>query len=50
MKKKDTEFSWAELVEKADPSIRTRPVATYTFNNGKRVFYEGRKKSGHRKG
>jgi hypothetical protein len=49
MKKKDTEFSWVQLVEKSDPSIRTRPVVTYTFDNGNRVFYKGRKKSGYRK-
>jgi hypothetical protein len=48
---KEKSIHWGELVEKADPTLKTKPVVTYVFNNGERVFYkEKRKGSGTRKG
>ena len=49
MNQKETRIPWVELVDKADPARRTKPVVTYIFDNGNRVFYKGRKKSGSRK-
>jgi len=49
MKQKETRIPWVELVDKVDPSRRTKPVTTYIFDNGNRVFYKGREKSGNRK-
>ena len=41
---------WTELVDKTDPARRTRPVVTYVFNDGKRIFHKGkRSNSGIRK-
>jgi hypothetical protein len=48
---KEKKIHWAELVDKADPTIRTRPIVTYVFNNGERIFHKAkRKNSGNRKG
>ena len=48
---KEKSMHWGELVEKADPTLKTKPVVTYVFNKGERVFYkEKRKGSGIRKG
>lgn len=38
---KETEFSWAELVKKADPNS-TAPVPSYVFNG--KSFYSPQKK------
>jgi len=42
--KREKEVSWMALVQQKDPSIYTRPVATYVFNDGKTTFYKPRKK------
>lgn len=42
--KKEKKISWIALVESKDPTIYTRPVATYVFNEGQRTFYKPRKK------
>ena len=48
---KEKSMHWVELVEKVDPTLKTKPVVTYVFNKGERVFYkEKRKGSGIRKG
>jgi hypothetical protein len=48
--KREKEVSWMALVQKKDPSIHTRPVTTYVFDNGKRIFHKGkRSNSGTRK-
>lgn len=46
MKKREREKSipWVELVDRQDPSRKTAPVATYVFDDGRRVFYKPRKK------
>ena len=46
IKKTDNQkkIPWVQLVERKDPTIYTRPVATYVFNDGNRVFYKPRKK------
>lgn len=36
---KEKRIPWVELVQKVDPTIRTRPVVSYVFNDGKRVFH-----------
>lgn len=36
---KEKRIPWVQLVEKVDPTIRTRPVVSYVFNDGKRVFH-----------
>ena len=33
-------------VEKVDPDRRSRPVVTYVFDQGKRVFHKGKRKAG----
>ena len=38
MSKKEKRIQWMEHVEKADPERRSRPVTTYIFNDGERVF------------
>ncbi len=48
---KEKSMHWAELVDKVDPALKMKPVVTYVFNKGERVFYkEKRKVSGIRKG
>lgn len=48
--KKEKEMHWIEVVDKADPTLKTRPVVTYVFNNGKRIFHKAkRNNSGTRK-
>jgi len=49
IKNKDRERSipWVKLVESRDPSIYTRPVTTYVFDNGNRRFYKPRNKNGN---
>jgi hypothetical protein len=42
--KKEKVISWVEFVEKKDPTRRTRPVASYVFNDGKRTFYTPKRK------
>jgi len=42
--KREKKIPWVALVESKDPTIYTRPVATYIFNDGKRTFYKPRKK------
>lgn len=44
IKKREKKIPWVALVESKDPTIYTRPVATYIFNDGKRTFYKPRKK------
>jgi len=46
IKKTDNQkkIPWVQLVESKDPTIYTRPVATYVFNDGNRTFYKPRKK------
>ena len=34
-----------EHVEKADPGRRSRPVTTYVFNDGKRIFHKAKRPS-----
>tara|TARA_R100001132_G_scaffold24412_1_gene23593 strand:+ start:115 stop:264 length:150 start_codon:yes stop_codon:yes gene_type:complete len=46
---KEKSMHWNELVEKADPTLKTKPVVTYVFNKGERVFHKERKGSGTRK-
>jgi len=48
--KREKEVSWMSLVQQKDPSIYTRPVVTYIFDDGKRIFHKGkRSNSGTRK-
>ena len=42
--KKEKKVPWIALVDSKDPTIRTRPVVTYVFNDGKRTFYKPRKR------
>ena len=37
--KKEKVTPWIDLVQKVDTTIRTRPVVSYIFNDGKRVFH-----------
>ena len=41
---KEKRIPWTELVDKSDPTRRTRPVVTYVFNDGKRKFHAPRKR------
>ena len=41
---KEKRIPWTELVDKSDPTRRTRPVVTYIFNDGKRKFHAPRKR------
>ena len=41
---KEKRIPWIELVDKSDPTRRTRPVVTYVFNDGKRKFHAPRKR------
>jgi hypothetical protein len=43
-KERETSIPWIDLVDRSDPSRRTAPVATYVFDDGRRVFYKPRKK------
>lgn len=43
-KERETSIPWIDLVDRNDPSRRTAPVATYVFDDGRRVFYKPRKK------
>ena len=43
-KMKEKRIPWTELVDKTDPTRRTRPVVTYVFNDGKRKFHAPRKR------
>ncbi len=48
---KEKSMHWAELVDKVDPNLKSKPVVTYVFNKGERVFYKGKKnRNGTRKG
>jgi len=50
MNTKEKRILWTELVDKTDPERRTRPVVTYIFNDGKRIFHKAkRSNSGIRK-
>jgi hypothetical protein len=42
--KREKKIPWVALVESKDPTIYTRPIPTYVFNNGNRTFYKPRKK------
>ena len=45
MSGKEKRVQWMEYVDKTDPDRRTRPVVTYTFNDGKRVFHKAKRPS-----
>ena len=48
--KKQKEVQWTEVVDKLDPTLKSRPIVTYEFNNGKRVFHKPKRgNSGTRK-
>ena len=48
--KKEKTMTWIELVDQVDPTLKSRPVVTYVFNNGERIFHKGkRNNSGTRK-
>jgi len=42
---KEKRVQWVEYVDKTDPERRTRPVVTYTFNDGKRIFHKAKRPS-----
>ena len=42
---KEKRIPWVKLVEMADPTIRTRPVVSYIFNDGKRVFHAPKRRN-----
>ena len=44
MSTKEKRIPWTELVDKSDPTRRTRPVVTYVFNDGKRTFHAPKRK------
>ena len=44
MNTKEKRMPWTELVDKAAPTRRTRPVVTYVFNDGKRMFHAPKRK------
>ena len=44
MSAKEKRIPWTELVDKTDPTRRTRPVVTYVFNDGKRIFHAPKRK------
>ena len=44
MSTKEKRMPWTELVDKSDPTRRTRPVVTYVFNDGKRKFHAPKRK------
>ena len=44
MSTKEKKILWTELVDKTDPTRRTRPVVTYVFNDGKRTFHAPKRK------
>ena len=44
MNTKEKRILWTELVDKTDPTRRTRPVVTYVFNDGKRTFHAPKRK------
>jgi hypothetical protein len=44
MSTKEKRILWTELIDKTDPTRRTRPVVTYVFNDGKRKFHAPRKR------
>jgi len=44
MSTKEKRIPWMELVDKTDPTRRTRPVVTYVFNDGKRTFHAPKRK------
>ena len=46
MSSKEKRIQWMEHVEKADPGRRSRPVTTYVFNNGERVFHKAKRSNG----
>ena len=46
MSSKEKRIQWMEHVEKADPERRSRPVTTYIFNNGERVFHKAKRSNG----
>ena len=46
MTSKEKRIPWTEYVEKTDPGYRSRPVVSYVFDDGKRVFYKGKRKAG----
>ena len=47
---KEKRIQWMEYVDKTDPERRTKPVVTYVFNDGERIFHkEKRPSSGVRK-
>jgi len=50
MSTKEKRVQWLEHVEKVDPHFRSRPVVTYVFNDGQRVFHKAKRpNSGVRK-
>ena len=44
MSTKEKRMPWTELVDKSDPTRRTRPVVTYVFNDGIRTFHAPKRK------
>ena len=43
---KEKRVQWLEHVEKVDPGYRSKPVVTYVFDQGRRVFHKGKRKAG----
>jgi hypothetical protein len=51
MTTKEKRVQWMEHLEKVDPGYRKRPVVTYVFDQGKRVFHKAKRpNNGIRKG
>jgi hypothetical protein len=46
MSGKEKRVQWIEHVDKVDPQRRTRPVVTYIFNDGERVFHKAKRSNG----